>query len=184
MRFRRLEAAQEGTKGEKKQVAKQAAEGVGDDISDVGTARPVQEGLEQLNGEAEREREQKTAQNAAFFPGAAAAEGEQKAEGNGHDDVQDQLPRGVAVAAQNVVERNEVHRDIGMVPTEGQRGENRHQRDIENADQIEIHHAVDGQTRPAAAAPARQQPDAVDQCEHEQVEPVFQRLRDGVQLLF
>ncbi len=59
-------------------------------------------------------------------------EGEEKAEGNGHDDVKDDLAGEIAATMDDVDEGFEVHGDVGVVEDEGERGNDWHESKIKD----------------------------------------------------
>lgn len=134
------EVADERAEDEIEEVAEKAAEDVRDEVGDVGGAEAVEEGLEGFDGEAEEKGEEEDAKEAEEYGadgGRAAAalmvgQGEEEAEGDGHDDIEGDLAHEVAATVGDVDEGRHVHRDVGMVEDEGESGDDRHESKIED----------------------------------------------------
>lgn len=134
------EVVGERTEDEVEEVAEEAAEDVRDEVGDVGGAEAVEEGLEGFDGEAEEKGEEEDAKEAEEYGadgGRAAAalmvgQGEEEAEGDGHDDIEGDLAHEVAATVGDVDEGRHVHRDVGMVEDEGESGDDWHEGKIED----------------------------------------------------
>ncbi len=101
-----------------------------DEVGDIGGAEVADEGLDELDGEAEKkgiEEDFKKSRVTVFEEGgwfSREGEGSRK---DGHDDVKSNFYDGAAVVSGEIDEGLEIHGDVGVVEDEGEGGEDGHE---------------------------------------------------------